>query len=90
MLCGVTEEERPLNLSLKGNKKNHSIWSPASLCEQQTKSLLESMSDSNLRTSVLNPKENNWRGYTPNKKEISEKLPTVLSTGEKTFTVSFS
>ncbi|XP_018319649.1 zinc finger protein 675-like isoform X2 [Agrilus planipennis] len=41
-------DDMPLNLSLKGRTRSHSIWSPGSLCEQE----VNSKSDVNLCTNV--------------------------------------
>lgn len=85
----ISDEEGPLNLSLKGNTRNHNIWSPGSLCEQETKSLINIRPNSSLGGSNFSPGESRWKCYSPEKDTVSSKLPTVLSTGDKTFTVRF-
>lgn len=37
---GSDDEEMPLNLSLKGCKRNVEIWSPGSLCEREERTVI--------------------------------------------------
>ncbi|KAB0797431.1 hypothetical protein PPYR_08425 [Photinus pyralis] len=78
------EEDTPLNLSLKGRSRTHSIWSPGSLCEQEIKSRLEVKPDSSV--GVVTSIENQWRTWDNTEREHHVKISPVGSSGEKTFT----
>ncbi|NP_001164138.1 senseless [Tribolium castaneum] len=66
-----SDEEAPLNLSLKGRSRSHSIWSPGSLCEQEMK--LEKADSSK-----------SWR-WESDKDTHQSKVPTIGPGGEKQF-----
>lgn len=86
------DEEAPLNLSMKGRNRSHSIWSPGSLCEQEMKSMVEIRPDSSVGNTVIKPIRANdarWQ-WDPTEREAQTKVPTIGPSGEKTFTVSFS
>ncbi|XP_022919155.1 zinc finger protein 629-like [Onthophagus taurus] len=80
-----TDDEGPLNLSMKGRSRAHSIWSPGSLCEQEMK--MEIKPDSSIETAVkmTNLIENRWR-WENQEKDVQTKAPTIGPSGEKTFT----
>lgn len=82
-----TDDDAPLNLSMKGRSRSHSIWSPGSLCEQEMKTndMKPDSSMSNV-TKVSKLVENRWR-WDIQEKESPNKLPSVGPSGEKTFTV---
>ncbi|CAG9826030.1 unnamed protein product [Diabrotica balteata] len=61
LIC--TDEDAPLNLSLKGRSRTHNIWSPGSLCEQEMKTT-EIRPDSSVSTTIISPVktiENRWK-----------------------------
>ncbi|VEN35008.1 unnamed protein product [Callosobruchus maculatus] len=80
------EDDAPLNLSLKGRSRTHSIWSPGSLCEQETKSS-ELRSDSTISTTVMSPVkcvDGRWKWE--HERDLQNRVATVGPTGEKQFT----
>lgn len=85
-----TDEDAPLNLSLKGRSRSHNIWSPGSLCEQEMKTN-DMKPDSSVGNIAKTSKiaENRWR-WDIQEKESQNKLPSIGPSGEKTFTVSSS
>ncbi|KAK9710485.1 Zinc finger, C2H2 type [Popillia japonica] len=81
-----TDEDAPLNLSLKGRSRSHNIWSPGSLCEQEMKTN-DMKPDSSVGNIAKTSKiaENRWR-WDIQEKESQNKLPSIGPSGEKTFT----
>ncbi|CAH0556730.1 unnamed protein product [Brassicogethes aeneus] len=79
------DEDAPLNLSLKGRSRTHSIWSPGSLCEQEMKSIVKA--DSSLGSTILSPvKKFDHRWKWDHDRELQTKAPTIGPSGEKQFT----
>ncbi|KAJ8921100.1 hypothetical protein NQ315_015898, partial [Exocentrus adspersus] len=79
------DEDAPLNLSLKGRSRMHSIWSPGSLCEQEMKSV--DKPDSSVGSTVVSPvrtMENRWKWDYD--RDLQSKAPTIGPLGEKQFT----
>ncbi|XP_068904517.1 zinc finger protein with KRAB and SCAN domains 1-like [Tenebrio molitor] len=72
------EDDAPLNLSLKGRSRSHSIWSPGSLCEQEMKSSM-------VERSGQPPPEAKWKWESPTDKEAQSRVPTIGPGGEKQF-----
>ncbi|CAH1109117.1 unnamed protein product [Psylliodes chrysocephalus] len=80
------DDDAPLNLSLKGRSRTHSIWSPGSLCEQEMKTT-EMRPDSSVTTTIISPVkniENRWKW--DNERDIHNRVPTIGPSGEKQFT----
>ncbi|KAL1490458.1 hypothetical protein ABEB36_013147 [Hypothenemus hampei] len=73
------DEEVPLNLSLKGRPRPHSIWSPATVCEQEMKNVIR------MKGEVPPPVEGKWKWDNENKFHIKS-VHTVGPSGEKQFT----
>lgn len=88
MICLFADEDAPLNLSLKGRSRTHSIWSPGSLCEQEMKNVV-TKPDSNLGTTIISPvKLLDGRWKWDHEKDFQAKTAhTIGPTGEKQFTV---
>ncbi|KAF5294176.1 hypothetical protein FQR65_LT10887 [Abscondita terminalis] len=84
---GKTDEDAPLNLSLKGRSRSHSIWSPGSLCEQEVKSRVDIKPDSSVSNIIGNLKsvESQWRTWESSNRD-QVKVNSIGSTGEKSFT----
>ncbi|CAG9771761.1 unnamed protein product [Ceutorhynchus assimilis] len=83
------DEDAPLNLSLKGRSRTHSIWSPGSLCEQEMKNVVTSKPDSNLDTTIISPvKLLDGRWKWDHEKDFQGKMTghTIGPSGEKQFT----
>ncbi|KAJ8974495.1 hypothetical protein NQ317_019453, partial [Molorchus minor] len=79
------DEDAPLNLSLKGRSRTHSIWSPGSLCEQEMKSVEKS--DSRISTTVISPiktVESRWKW--DHERDMQNKASTIGPAGERHFT----
>lgn len=90
VFTNFSEEDAPLNLSLKGRSRNLSIWSPGSLCEQEMKTLVDIRPDSSISASTLSPErlsESRWK-WDQSENDCQGKLSTTGPSGEKTFTVS--
>ncbi|XP_060518361.1 zinc finger protein 271-like [Cylas formicarius] len=76
-----TDEEAPLNLSLKGRSRTTSIWSPGSLCEQEMKNVKP---ETSIHTTIFSPvKSMDCRWKWDSEKDIQMKVHTVG--GEKQF-----
>lgn len=86
----ITDEDTPLNLSLKGRSRSHGIWSPGSLCEQEIQSKSDIKPDSSVGSIIDASKqaEHQWRSWETREKESHIKITSIGSSGEKTFTVS--
>ncbi|CAH1960000.1 unnamed protein product [Acanthoscelides obtectus] len=83
----ITDDDAPLNLSLKGRSRTHSIWSPGSLCEQETKSSSSLKGDAAISTTVISPvKGLDGRWKWEHERELQNRIATVGPTGEKQFT----
>ncbi|XP_019871322.2 zinc finger protein 91-like [Aethina tumida] len=79
------DEDAPLNLSMKGRSRTHSIWSPGSLCEQEMKTVEKA--DSSLGSTILSPvKKFDSRWKWEQERELQSKTHTIGPSGEKQFT----
>ncbi|XP_074036367.1 senseless [Leptinotarsa decemlineata] len=79
------EDDAPLNLSLKGRSRTHSIWSPGSLCEQETKST-EIRTDTNIRTIISPVKAVESRWKWDHERDMLNRASIIGPSGEKQFT----
>ncbi|XP_050307345.1 zinc finger protein 75A-like [Anthonomus grandis grandis] len=84
------EEDAPLNLSLKGRSRTHSIWSPGSLCEQEMKNVVTSKAASD-STVVINPAKlldtaGRWKWDHEKDFHAKAQHHTIGPSGEKQFT----
>lgn len=86
--CLVSDEDVPLNLSMKGRSRPHGIWSPGSLCEQEMNSTYAKPDSSVENVSKVSRNiDKNWGWDYQQEREVLAKPQTIGSSGEKTFTV---
>ncbi|XP_066260083.1 uncharacterized protein [Euwallacea similis] len=77
------DEDAPLNLSLKGRSRTHSIWSPGSLCEQEMKNVATKHDPTII--SPVKLVDGRWKW--DHEKDFHAKAShTIGPTGEKQFT----
>ncbi|CAH1183696.1 unnamed protein product [Phaedon cochleariae] len=81
-----SEDDAPLNLSLKGRSRTHSIWSPGSLCEQEMKSTDIRPDSSVIRTIISPAKTPDSRWKWDHERDLQNRVPTIGPSGEKQFT----
>ncbi|KAH1013323.1 hypothetical protein HUJ04_002325 [Dendroctonus ponderosae] len=82
------DEDVPLNLSLKGRSRTHSIWSPGSLCEQEMNNVATKSNDTKMGTMLMGPEKTlDARWKWDHEKEYQNKTAhTIGPSGEKQFT----
>ncbi|XP_048520708.1 uncharacterized protein LOC109538708 [Dendroctonus ponderosae] len=83
------DEDVPLNLSLKGRSRTHSIWSPGSLCEQEMNNVATKSNDTKMGTMLMGPEKTlDARWKWDHEKEYQNKTAhTIGPSGEKQFTM---
>lgn len=81
-----TDDDVPLNLSMKKSSRTHSIWSPGSLCEEEMKSASKHQSSpsSTSISSFTRTPESQWNWDYVERE--SPKVTSIGPTGEKQFT----
>ncbi|KAF7266309.1 uncharacterized protein LOC143203265 [Rhynchophorus ferrugineus] len=80
------DDDAPLNLSLKGRTRTHSIWSPASICEQESRNM-ESRPDPPISLTGMTPvKLFNTQWNWEQDRDIHARISNGGPTGDKQFT----